>query len=65
MLARLNLIGRPLENENPPSLTEDQITTHHVHHLETILKPDDFRDLEWQIHDADRQRSAEGRQALS
>ena len=28
MFSRFNLIARPLESERPPSLTEDQITTH-------------------------------------
>ena len=39
MFARFNLIARPLENESPPAITENQITTHYVHHLSAILKP--------------------------
>ena len=49
MFSRFNLIARPLENERPPSLTEDQITTHYYHHLETVLSTKNFRELERDI----------------
>ena len=65
MFARFNLIARPLENERPPSLTREQIITHYVHHLETILSADDFRELERQIHDVERQRRADGRRHIN
>ena len=65
MFARFNLIARPLENERPPSLTGEQITTHYVHHLETILSTDDFRELQRQIHDVERNRRTDGRRPIN
>ena len=65
MFARFNMIARPLENERPPSLTEDQITTHYVHHLETVLNVKNFRDLERDIQDAERTRHEDGRRHLN
>ena len=65
MFARFNLIARPLENEYPTSLTENQITTHNVHHLRCLLKADDFRELERQMHDSERRRTEEGRRPLN
>ena len=65
MFARFNMIARPLENERPPSLTADQIATHYVHHLETILGAKNFRDLERDIQEAERSRDADGRRHLN
>ena len=65
MFARFNLIARPIKNEYPPTLTEIQITTHYVHHLQSILKPDDFRDLERLMQDSERRRTEEGRRPLN
>ena len=45
---------RSLEEEHPPTITTDRITTHYVHHLETTLTAEDFKELERQIR---RQRS--------
>ena len=59
------MIARPIENEYPPTLTENQITTHYVHHLQSILKPDDFRDLERLMQDSERRRTEEGRRPLN
>ena len=56
MFSRFNLIARPLENERPPSLTEDQITTHYFHHLEAVLSAKNFRELERDIQEAERRR---------
>ena len=61
MFAGFNLIARPLEEEYPPTITADQITTHYVHHLETTLKADDFKELERQIRDAERTTAADGK----
>ena len=65
IVARSNLISTQSENDYPPSLTEDQITTPSVNHLEVILRPEDFRDLERQMQDTERRRSAEGRRTLN
>lgn len=65
MFARLNLIARPLEKENPPTITTDRITTRHAQHLETILKADDFKELGRQIRDAQRTRAADGKRPLN
>ena len=64
MFARFNLIARPLENESPPAITKNQITTHYVHHLAAILKPEDMRDLERLMQDSERRRTEEGRRPL-
>ena len=65
MFARFILIARLLENEYPPSLTENQITTHYVHHLESLLIMEDFRELERQMHDSERRRTEERRRPLN
>ena len=65
MFSRFNLIARPLESERPPSLTEDQITTHYFHHLESVLSAKNFRELERDIQEAERRRDADGRRHLN
>ena len=65
MFSRFNLIARPIENERPPSLTEDQITTHYFHHLETMLSSKNFRELERDIQEAERRRDEDGRRHLN
>ena len=65
IFACFNLIARPLENGYPLSLTENQITTNYVHHLESTLKPDDVRDLERQIQDSEHRRTTKGRRPLN
>ena len=65
MFSRFNLIARPLESERPPSLTEDQITTHYLHHLEPVLSAKNFRDLERDLQKAERNREEDGRRHLN
>ena len=62
MFSRFNLIARPLENERPPSLTEDQITTHYFHHSELVLSAKNLCEPEGDIQEAERRRDEDGRQ---
>ena len=62
---RFNLITRPLEEGNPPTITANQITTHYVHHLETVLKVDDFKELERHIRNPERIKAANGKRPLN
>ena len=56
MFARFNILAKSLEEENPPSMTVDQIKTTFIFHLHTLLSAAESADLAREIREEERYR---------
>ena len=54
MCSRFNTQARPLEAEVPRVITQDQLKTMYVHHLKSLMSPQDVHDLDRESTEGER-----------